>query len=131
LHTAHALAGAPGWVNGLLLTLRPGASQPLVRAELERALAALGLQFAGLYLPFFNDLLKTEPLTGLDLLVVFALSTLGYVTALAADRITGGYWILKSNGGADNYKAPWYGSLAGKVPAGLTVTAIAAGCAPG
>jgi len=30
---------------------------------------ALGLQFAGLYLPFLNDLLKTEPLTGLDLLV--------------------------------------------------------------
>jgi len=28
-------------------------------------------------LPFLNDLLKTEPLTALDLLVVFALSTLG------------------------------------------------------
>ena len=28
--------------------------------------------------PFFNDLLKTRPLTALDLLVVFALSTLGY-----------------------------------------------------
>ena len=34
---------------------------------------ALGLQFAGLYLPLLKDLLKTKPLTGLDLLVVFAL----------------------------------------------------------
>jgi hypothetical protein len=48
-------------------------------------------------------------------------------TALAADSATGGYWILKSNGGVDSYNAPWYGSLAGKVPAGVTVTAIAAG----
>ena len=47
---------------------------------------ALGLQFAGLYLPFLNDLLKTEPLSGLDLLVVFALSTLGYA-AIRLDRV--------------------------------------------
>jgi len=47
---------------------------------------ALGLQFAGIYLPFLNDLLKTKPLTGLDLLVVFALSTLGYA-AIRLDRI--------------------------------------------
>lgn len=47
---------------------------------------ALGLQFAGLYLPFLNDLLKTKPLTGLDLLVVFALSTLGYA-AIRLDRV--------------------------------------------
>ena len=47
---------------------------------------ALGLQFAGLYLPFLNDLLKTEPLTGLDLLVVVALSTLGYA-AIRLDRV--------------------------------------------
>ena len=39
LHTAQALAGAPGRVNDVVLTLRPGASQPLLRAELERALA--------------------------------------------------------------------------------------------
>ena len=39
LHTAQALAGAPGRVNNVVLTLRPGASQPLLRAELERALA--------------------------------------------------------------------------------------------
>jgi Ca2+-transporting ATPase len=54
---------------------------------------ALGLQFAALYLPFLNDLLKTEPLTGLDLLVVFALSTLGYA-AIRLDRVIhkGGHW---------------------------------------
>jgi peptidoglycan/xylan/chitin deacetylase (PgdA/CDA1 family) len=46
--------------------------------------------------------------------------------ALAADRATGGYWILKSNGGVSNLGAPWYGSLNGKIPAGQTVTAIAA-----
>ena len=47
---------------------------------------ALGLQFAALYLPFLNDLLKTQPLTGLDLLVVCALSTLGYA-AIRLDRV--------------------------------------------
>jgi hypothetical protein len=44
---------------------------------------------------------------------------------LATDPDTGGYWILKSNGGVANYNAPWYGSLAGKVPAGQEVTAVA------
>lgn len=55
---------------------------------------ALGLQFAGLYLPFLNDLLKTTPLSGLDLLVVFALSTLGYA-AIRLDRVVhrdGRWW---------------------------------------
>jgi P-type Ca2+ transporter type 2C len=47
---------------------------------------ALGLQFAGVYLPFLNDLLKTQPLTALELLVVFALSTLGYA-AIRLDRV--------------------------------------------
>jgi hypothetical protein len=44
---------------------------------------------------------------------------------LAADPVTGGYWILKSNGGVANYNAPWYGSLNGTIPAGQSVTAIA------
>jgi Ca2+-transporting ATPase len=48
--------------------------------------AALGLQFAGLYLPFLNDLLKTEPLSITDLVIVCALSTLGYA-AVRLDRI--------------------------------------------
>jgi P-type Ca2+ transporter type 2C len=55
---------------------------------------ALGLQFAALYLPFLNNLLKTEPLTGLDLLVVVALSVLGYA-AVRLDRIVhrdGRWW---------------------------------------
>jgi Ca2+-transporting ATPase len=48
--------------------------------------AALGLQFAALYLPFLNDLLKTKPLTIADIAIVSALSTLGYA-ALRLDRI--------------------------------------------
>src|SRR6516162_321601 len=63
---------------------------------------ALGLQFAGLYLPFLNDLLKTEPLTGLDLLVVFALSTLGYA-AIRLDRVIhpDGRWRPRRRRGPD------------------------------
>jgi hypothetical protein len=47
--------------------------------------------------------------------------------AIADDPATGGYWILKSTGGVDGFHAPWRGSLAGKIPAGATMTAIAAG----
>ena len=36
-----------------------------------------------------------------------------------------GYWVLKSNGGVDNYHAPWYVSLSGAIPAGQRVTVIA------
>ena len=46
---------------------------------------------------------------------------------IAADAATGGYWILLSNGGIIAASAPWHGSLAGKVPAGSVVTALAAG----
>ncbi len=46
---------------------------------------------------------------------------------LAADPVTGGYWILKSTGGVDGFHAPWRGSLTGRIPAGATITAIAAG----
>ena len=45
--------------------------------------------------------------------------------ALAADRVTGGYWILKSDGGVDAFHAPWSGSLRGQLPAGQSVTGIA------
>ena len=48
------------------------------------------------------------------------------VAALTFDAgVTGGYWILKSTGGVDDFGVPWYGSLAGQVPAGQAVTAIA------
>jgi peptidoglycan/xylan/chitin deacetylase (PgdA/CDA1 family) len=47
--------------------------------------------------------------------------------SVAVDRATGGYWILKSNGGVANFHAPWNGSLLGKVPAGSVATAIATG----
>ncbi|MEV6924617.1 cation-transporting P-type ATPase [Dactylosporangium sp. NPDC051485] len=48
--------------------------------------AALALQFAGLYLPIFNDLLGTEPVPVLDLLAICAPSSLGYA-AIRLDRV--------------------------------------------
>ena len=36
-----------------------------------------------------------------------------------------GYHLLTYNGGVHNYGAPWYGSDAGKLPAGQSVTRIA------
>ena len=63
---------------------RPGTlANPMLPAAVATALA---LQFAGLYLPFLQELLHTEPLTALDLLVVFLASTLGYA-AVRLDRI--------------------------------------------
>jgi hypothetical protein len=44
---------------------------------------------------------------------------------ITADPATGGYWILKSDGGVDGFAAPWYGSLAGHIPAGQSVTGLA------
>jgi putative ABC transport system permease protein len=41
LRTAQDLAGAPGRVNDLVLTLKPGASQAVLRGELRAALAAI------------------------------------------------------------------------------------------
>ncbi len=63
---------------------RPGTlANPMLPAAVA---AALGLQFAGLYLPFLQELLHTQPLTVLDLAVVFGASTLGYA-AVRLDRI--------------------------------------------
>ena len=45
--------------------------------------------------------------------------------ALAVAPATGGYWIVMSNGEVANFHAPWRGSLAGKLPAGVRVTAMA------
>jgi hypothetical protein len=44
---------------------------------------------------------------------------------IAASPATGGYWILRSNGGVNNFKAPWYGSLNGQLPATTNVTGLA------
>jgi Ca2+-transporting ATPase len=64
--------------------VRPGT---LANPALLAAIAtALGLQFAALYLPLLNNLLKTEPLSATDLAIVCALSTLGYA-AVRLDRI--------------------------------------------
>ncbi|MFI1996622.1 cation-translocating P-type ATPase [Actinoplanes sp. NPDC020271] len=48
--------------------------------------AAFALQFAGLYVPVLNELLGTEPVPLLDLLVICGLSTLGYA-AIRLDRV--------------------------------------------
>jgi Ca2+-transporting ATPase len=63
---------------------RPGSrANPML---LVAVAAALALQFAGLYLPILNDLLGTQPVPILDLLVICALSTLGYA-AIRLDRV--------------------------------------------
>ena len=81
-------AAAPRSTTQLAVALgsraRPGTlANPLLPAAVA---AALALQFAGLYLLFLQELLHTEPLTGIDLLVVFLLSTLGYA-AVRLDRV--------------------------------------------
>jgi Ca2+-transporting ATPase len=64
--------------------VRPGT---LANPALPAAIAsALALQLAGLYLPFLQDLLHTQPLPVTDLLIVGALSCLGYA-AVRLDRI--------------------------------------------
>ena len=64
--------------------VRPGT---LANLALPAAIAAsLALQLGGLYLPFLRDLLHTQPLPATDLLIVLALSTLGYA-AVRLDRV--------------------------------------------
>jgi len=48
--------------------------------------AALALQVAGIYLPFLRDLLHTQPLPAIDLLIVCVLSSFGYA-AVRLDRV--------------------------------------------
>ena len=43
-------------------------------------------------------------------------------TGIAADPKTGGYWILKSDGGVDSFHAPWSGSIRGHVVTGIAGT---------
>ena len=63
---------------------RPGSlANPMLLVAVAGALA---LQLAGLYVPFLQELLHTRPLTGLDLLVVFLLSALGYA-GVRLDRL--------------------------------------------
>ena len=64
-------------------------SRPGTRANpalLGAVAGAFVLQLAGIYLPLLRDLLDTQPLTLLDLLIVGAASTLGYA-AIRLDRI--------------------------------------------
>jgi Ca2+-transporting ATPase len=77
-HGARGLLAA-----GCQRRLSPGCNAALPAA----VAAALALQLAGLYLPFLRELLHTRPLTGIDLLVVFLASTLGYA-AVRLDRVS-------------------------------------------
>ena len=64
--------------------VRPGTlANPALPAAIA---AALALQFAGLYLPFLRDLLHTQPLPATDLLIVCALSSVGYA-AVRLNRV--------------------------------------------
>jgi peptidoglycan/xylan/chitin deacetylase (PgdA/CDA1 family) len=49
----------------------------------------------------------------------------GYAFADLLGRTGLGYFVLTSNGGVHNYGAPWYGSDAGKYPAGVTAAGLA------
>ena len=63
---------------------RPGTwANPMLLAAVA---AALALQFAGVYLPPLRTLLGTQPLAPIDLLIVCAVSTLGYA-AIRLDRV--------------------------------------------
>ena len=76
--------GATQLAVGLASRARPGTrANPLLPAAIAGALA---LQLAGLYLAPLRDLLGTQPLTAFELLVVAALSVLGYA-ALKLDRL--------------------------------------------
>ncbi len=76
--------GATQLAVGLASRARPGTrANPLLLIAIAGALA---LQLAGLYLAPLRDLLSTEPLTAFELLVVAALSTLGYA-ALKLDSL--------------------------------------------
>ena len=75
------------------ISIRSGASITTVTAGTRANLllpiaiaAALGLQFAGLYLPLLQDLLHTQPLSLPELAAVCALSFLGYA-AIRLDRV--------------------------------------------
>jgi Ca2+-transporting ATPase len=85
--------------------VRPGTlANPALPAAIAMAMAmAMALQVAGLYVPFLRDLLHTQPQPVTDLLIVCALSTLGYA-AVRLDRVvhrdksaaTARHWLAKA-----------------------------------
>jgi peptidoglycan/xylan/chitin deacetylase (PgdA/CDA1 family) len=50
----------------------------------------------------------------------------GAAIAVAANPATGGYWSLKANGAVTAVRAPWLGSVRGRLAPGVTPSAIAA-----
>ena len=49
--------------------------------------------------------------------------------AIAAAANGRGYYVLRANGGVDGFGVPWHGSLAGKLPYGVTAPVVAVGIA--
>jgi peptidoglycan/xylan/chitin deacetylase (PgdA/CDA1 family) len=63
--------------------------------------------------------------------VISAVKARGY-QFVTIDALQGlGYHVLASDGGVHNFGAPWYGSMAGKLPAGVRAVGIAADTATG
>jgi len=90
--------------------VRPGT---LANPALPAAIAvALAFQFAGLYVPFLRDLLHTQPLPLTDLLIVGALSCLGYA-AIRLDRIVHRDKPADALGSRSRSRRPSAGALSG------------------
>jgi hypothetical protein len=70
---------------------------------------------------------RVRPLAATAVLAAGALAAAVPLPAAAAAQSNGiGYYVLTSNGGVHNYGAPWYGSDAYKLPAGVIAAGIAA-----
>ena len=85
--------------------------------------AALALQFAGLYLPFLQELLHTQPrpastCSSSSSCPLSATPPSGWTASCSAAR---GYWILRSTGGVDGFNAPWSGFLGRELPTGTAI----------
>ena len=80
-----ALGGEPADPGIMNRPPRPPA-ESVLGAGLWQRILRVGLVVAAVTLPFLQELLHTQPLTGLDLAVVFLASTLGYA-AVRLDRV--------------------------------------------
>jgi hypothetical protein len=68
---------------------------------------------------------RVGPLAATAVLAAGALAAAVPLPAAAAAQSNGiGYYVLTSNGGVHNYGAPWYGSDAYQLPAGVTAAGI-------
>jgi Ca2+-transporting ATPase len=99
--------------------VRPGTlANPALPAAITVALA---LQLAALYVPFLRDLLHTQPLPLTELLIVGALSCLGYA-AIRLDRIVHRDKPADAPGSRSRSRRPAAGTLSGASPPGAIGT---------